>query len=93
MLELGEISEKAHFDVGKYAVSNGIDYVVAVGEYGDNTAGGAIDAGAKKENVFVFKNNVEAAGFLKDFLKLGDVLLVKGSRGMKMEEIVTVLTG
>ena len=46
MLELGEISEKAHFDVGKYAVSNGIDYVVAVGEYGDNTAGGAIDAGA-----------------------------------------------
>jgi UDP-N-acetylmuramoyl-tripeptide--D-alanyl-D-alanine ligase len=41
----------------------------------------------------VFKNNVEAAGFLKDFLKLGDVLLVKGSRGMKMEEIVTVLTG
>ncbi|HPD01018.1 MAG TPA: UDP-N-acetylmuramoyl-tripeptide--D-alanyl-D-alanine ligase, partial [Acetivibrio sp.] len=93
MLELGEISEKAHFDVGKYAVSNGINYVAAVGEYRDNTAGGAIDAGAKKDNVFVFNNNNEAASFLKYFLKPGDVLLVKGSRGMKMEEIVNMLTG
>jgi UDP-N-acetylmuramoyl-tripeptide--D-alanyl-D-alanine ligase len=93
MLELGDISEKAHFDVGKYAVSNGIDYVAAVGEYRENTAGGAINAGIKKDNVFVFKNNNEAAIFLKDFLKPGDVLLVKGSRGMKMEEIVSMLTG
>jgi len=93
MLELGEISKKAHFDVGKYAVTKGIDFVAAVGEYRNNIADGAVDAGAGKDNVFVFKNNTEAASFLKEFVKPGDVLLVKGSRGMKMEEIVNMLTG
>jgi len=36
---------------------------------------------------------MDAAKFLKEFVKSGDVLLVKGSRGMKMEEIVNILTG
>ncbi|HHV29583.1 UDP-N-acetylmuramoyl-tripeptide--D-alanyl-D-alanine ligase [Acetivibrio mesophilus] len=92
MLELGEISHSAHEEVGRYAVSKGIDYIVAVGEYRKNIAHGAIEAGAGEERVFDFKDNADAARFLKEYLKSGDVLLVKGSRGMRMEEIVNILT-
>lgn len=92
MLELGEMSYKAHFDVGRYAVSKGIDYVVAVGESRRNIAHGAVDAGAEDDRVFEFKDNSEVARFLQRFSKTGDVILVKGSRGMKMEEIVNMLT-
>jgi len=80
-------------EVGKYAASKGIDYIVAVGEYRSNIVRGAVEAGAKEEKVFEFKDNMDAAKFLKEFVKSGDVLLVKGSRGMKMEEIVNILTG
>ncbi|ABN52209.1 MAG TPA: UDP-N-acetylmuramoyl-tripeptide--D-alanyl-D-alanine ligase [Hungateiclostridium thermocellum] len=93
MLELGEFSKSAHMEVGKYAASKGIDYIVAVGEYRSNIVRGAVEAGAKEEKVFEFKDNMDAAKFLKEFVKSGDVLLVKGSRGMKMEEIVNILTG
>lgn len=92
MLELGDISAKAHRDVGSYAVSKEISYIVAVGEKGKDIIEGAIEAGAKKEKVLHFNNNKEAGKFLIDFAKPGDVLLVKGSRGMKMEEIVNLLT-
>lgn len=92
MLELGDISYSAHVDIGRYAVSKGIDYVVAVGENGRNIAHGAIEAGAEEQRVFEFKENADAGRFLKGFLKSGDVLLVKGSRGMRMEEIVNILT-
>ncbi|MFZ5985967.1 MAG: UDP-N-acetylmuramoyl-tripeptide--D-alanyl-D-alanine ligase [Bacillota bacterium] len=92
MLELGDMSYKAHFDVGKFAVARGVDYIAAVGENGRNIAHGAIDAGAEAYKVFQFKDNEEAGKFLKGFVKTDDVLLVKGSRGMKMEEIVNMLT-
>lgn len=92
MLELGDISIKAHRDVGKYAVSKDTSYIVAVGEKAKDIAEGAIEAGAKKEQVLHFKDNTEAGKFLINFTIPGDVLVVKGSRGMKMEEIVNLLT-
>lgn len=92
MLELGDISVKAHREVGKYAVSKEVSYIVAVGENGKDIVEGAIEAGAVKERVLHFKDNSEAGKFLINFTKPGDVLVVKGSRGMKMEEIVNLLT-
>jgi UDP-N-acetylmuramoyl-tripeptide--D-alanyl-D-alanine ligase len=92
MLELGDIAVKAHKDVGKFAVSKEVSYIVAVGENGKNIIEGALEAGADKDRVFHFKDNSEAGKFLLDFTKQDDVLLVKGSRGMKMEEIVSLLT-
>jgi len=56
MLELGEFSKSAHMEVGKYAASKGIDYIVAVGEYRSNIVRGAVEAGAKEEKVFEFKD-------------------------------------
>ncbi len=92
MLELGDISVKAHRGVGMFAVSKGVSYIVAVGEHSINTAEGALAAGASADRVFHFKNNSDAGKFLLEFVKTGDALVVKGSRGMKMEEIVNLLT-
>lgn len=92
MLEMGEWAHRAHVDVGKNAVGKGIDYLITVGEQGRNIAGGALEAGAAADRVYSFKSRDEAAEFLKSFVKSGDVILVKGSRGMKMEEIVNQLT-
>lgn len=88
MLELGEFTEKAHFDIGKFAVARGIDYIITIGASAGHIADGALDAGAAPDRVFSFGGNDNAAEFLAGFVKGGDVILVKGSRGMKMEEIV-----
>lgn len=92
MLEMGEWAHKAHKDVGRYAVSKGVDYIVTVGPDGRNIACGAIEAGASRDRVFSFEKNAEVNKFLGGFVRQDDVILVKGSRGMKMEEIVEHLT-
>lgn len=92
MLELGDISIKAHKDVGMFAYSRGVSNIVAVGNYAKNIAEGALAAGASEASVLHFDNNSDAGKYLLEFVKPGDVLLVKGSRGMKMEEIVNLLT-
>lgn len=91
MLEMGEWAYKAHLDIGKFAVSKGIDYILTVGVNGKNIGEGAIEAGAKTSTIFSFNNNSELNIFLNSFINKGDVVLVKGSRGMKMEEIVNHL--
>jgi len=92
MLEMGDWAYKAHIGVGRFAVQKGIDCIVTVGGNGRNIAEGALEAGASPDKVFSFNSNREAAEFLKVFAGDGDVVLVKGSRGMKMEEIVNRLT-
>ncbi len=92
MLELGEWAEKAHFDVGKYAASAGIEHIVAVGANARFIADGALSVGHPEDQVKYFQNNSEALEYLQKNLAQGDIVLVKGSRGMKMEEIVKGLT-
>jgi UDP-N-acetylmuramoyl-tripeptide--D-alanyl-D-alanine ligase len=92
MLEMGEWAYDAHMDIGRYAFSKGIDYIFTVGENGRNIANGALESGAQEGNVLAFNSNNDIESFLKDFIKSGDVVLIKGSRGMKMEEIVEKLT-
>ncbi|MEN2774089.1 UDP-N-acetylmuramoyl-tripeptide--D-alanyl-D-alanine ligase [Acetivibrio clariflavus] len=92
MLELGDISVKAHRDIGKYAAMKEVSYIFTVGKKSKDILEGAIEAGMEKDRVLHFEDNAEAGKFLIDFVKPGDVLVVKGSRGMKMEEIVNLLT-
>jgi len=61
---------------------------VTVGEKAKKIAEGARKNGFPEEFIFEFKNSLEAAGFLKEKIIYGDIILVKGSQGMRMEKIV-----
>lgn len=89
MLELGEFSEKAHYQAGIEAVKAGTDFIIAIGQFAQNTVKGALQHGISKKNVLVLDNNDDACKFLETYLKIGDALLIKGSRGMGMESIVS----
>jgi UDP-N-acetylmuramoyl-tripeptide--D-alanyl-D-alanine ligase len=91
MLELGEKSTEAHREVGFMVVENGIDYLIAVGKESKALADAAIEAGLNANNadkVKYFDNAEEAGIFLQNLIVPGDLILVKGSQGMRMENIV-----
>lgn len=88
MLELGEQSEEFHQEVGQKVANLGINLLITVGESAKHIATGAIEAGLAKEKVVNFSDNNSALQFLLENLKEGDWVLIKGSRKMKMEEIV-----
>jgi len=86
MLELGERSNNIHFELGRCINDLEIDYLFTYGEEAKFIAKGAIDAG--KANVKIFDNKEELIDEANKFLQAGDIVLVKGSRGMKMDEVV-----
>ncbi len=92
MLELGRRSEAAHREVGAAAASLGVDYLFLFGREVGALRDGALDAGMDAERISVFEDKAALARALSE--RLGDdaVLLVKGSRGMRMEEVVELLT-
>lgn len=87
MLELGTITESAHFETGKLVPSYKVDCLITVGKQANLIADGAISAGMDAEKVFRFENNNSLKERLYDILNEGDVILFKASRGMKLEEI------
>ncbi len=93
MLELGEKSDSAHLEVGRAVQEAGVDLLAAVGEKAVYMGRGAEEAGMPPGRIHYYKSAPEAARELKKSIGPGDVVLVKGSRGMKMEEFVWSLTG
>ena len=91
MLELGSFTEKGHFDVGKRIGELGIDYLVTVGEKAKDTAKAAKEFGMSEDHIYYFNSSPEAGRFLQDKIQLNDLLLIKGSQGMRMERIVKEL--
>lgn len=88
MLELGAATEMAHETVGKKVAELNLDLLLAVGERANNFVNGATAAGFDKNKIFHF-DNVSAAGqFLQNKMEPGDLVLIKGSQGARMEKIV-----
>ena len=92
MLEMGEMSEALHRLCGKYVVDCKTDFLVCVGNNSRHIIEGAAAEGFLKDNTVFFETNKEVNAFLDSFLEKGDVVLVKASRGMKLEEIVNHIT-
>jgi len=91
MLELGNLSSRFHHLVGRQAAESGIDLIVAVGKLSESVAKGAQEAGMSEKKIKLCNLTKEACETVKKLIKKGDTVLVKGSRAMKMEEIVGVL--
>jgi UDP-N-acetylmuramoyl-tripeptide--D-alanyl-D-alanine ligase len=91
MLELGPDSAKLHREAGRCAASRKLDCVVAVQGNAVEIVNGAIEAGMPASQAHFFDDSAAAAAFLVDIVRPGDLLLVKGSRGVKMERIVEAL--
>jgi UDP-N-acetylmuramoyl-tripeptide--D-alanyl-D-alanine ligase len=87
MLELGKFSIEAHEAVGQRA-RECADLLFTVGPRGKLIADEAVKTGMPKENVFSFDVSDEVGEFLENKIKEGDLILVKGSRSMRMEKIV-----
>jgi UDP-N-acetylmuramoyl-tripeptide--D-alanyl-D-alanine ligase len=90
MLELGEYEERGHRMVGVRAAQVA-DELITVGDRARWIAEEAQIAGLLKERITEFDDSDQAIEFLKGRIGEGDVVLVKGSRGMEMDRIVSVL--
>lgn len=89
MLELGDYEAKGHQEVGQAIIENKIDELVVVGERAKIIARTAGDAGMK--NIKNFDSSIEAGEYLLTAVKSGDLILVKGSQGMRMERVSKIL--
>lgn len=88
MLELGRYSEEGHKEVGRYVAKSGINKLIAVGERARDIARAAEEAGMDRDNIFEYTDIAEAGRFIEQRIEHGDLVLVKGSQGMRMEKIV-----
>jgi UDP-N-acetylmuramoyl-tripeptide--D-alanyl-D-alanine ligase len=92
MLELGASAPELHRDCGKLAGSlKEIDWIVGVHGDAAELIRAAINAGHAAERAKFFEDSDDAAKFLAEFVAGGDLLLLKGSRGVKMEKVLDAI--
>jgi UDP-N-acetylmuramoyl-tripeptide--D-alanyl-D-alanine ligase len=89
MLELGDASASLHRECGRAAVEAGISALVAVGgEPARALAEAAVEAGLPREMALHVPTSDEAAACVSSIVRPGDLVIVKGSRGVRMERVV-----
>lgn len=90
MLELGSHAEQAHFSVGEYTAKSGIEYLAVLGNNASHTIAGFMKNGGCREHTLLATSHNQIAEWLKQQRNIKNIL-VKGSRGMKMENVVSEL--
>jgi len=91
MLELGDKSEYFHRMAGVLVAKSGADGLLTFGEHSKYALAEAGASGMHKKKLWHCSSHTEAARILKKVASKGDVILIKGSRGMKMEEVIKKL--
>jgi len=91
MLELGDDEARSHRNAGKRVVEIQPDYFIAVGERMKEAVDFYEKNSPNNENAMFFKNSLDARDVVREMVQPGDLVLVKGSRGMKMEKIVETI--
>jgi UDP-N-acetylmuramoyl-tripeptide--D-alanyl-D-alanine ligase len=92
MLELGPSSAKLHREAGLAAAEAGkLSWIIGVQGDAESFIQGAIEGGHPEQTTRFFPTSEEAGKFIVDMIRSGDVMLVKGSRGVKMERIIEAL--
>lgn len=90
MLELGELAEKAHFEIGEYAAKSS-DIIIAVGNFSESIKLGALQGKINSSCVHTFPTVELASLKIARLVEDCDIILIKASRGMKMEQITQLL--
>ena len=93
MLELGPTELDLHRDVGRFAAGAGLALLVCFGKRARAIGEGAIESGLRPDAVQWAEDPAEAIAQVHKDARPEDVILVKGSRGMKMERISDALAG
>jgi UDP-N-acetylmuramoyl-tripeptide--D-alanyl-D-alanine ligase len=91
MWELGAYAEQAHRELGRAASERRVDSLLLLGKFAVHVAQGAREAGMDPQAVFIGNDPHEVSLRLSRTVKKGDWVLIKGSRIMKMEEIIKEL--
>lgn len=89
MLELGDISDISHREVIKEALME-FDIVIVIGE-NMKKASEFVISSSGVQNLLVFDDNDMAINKIKSIIKYGDIVLIKGSRGMKLDHVAQEL--
>jgi UDP-N-acetylmuramoyl-tripeptide--D-alanyl-D-alanine ligase len=90
MLELGDYEEEGHRKVGLRVIDSA-EVLITVGRLGRIIGEEALRWGMTPDAVHILENNAQVIELLRDIIAAGDVVLVKGSRAVQMEEIVMAL--
>ena len=88
MLELGALSETAHNALGKEISLSNIDHLVTVGPLASLAADSEKSSIEQRLEIGKFATHIQAVNYLLEKVKKGDCLLIKGSRGARMENII-----
>jgi UDP-N-acetylmuramoyl-tripeptide--D-alanyl-D-alanine ligase len=91
MLELGPESARLHREAGSEIAGMDIDILWGVRGFGMNIVEGAREAGMPAEMTRFFENSNQAAEALSSEVREGDLVLVKGSRGVSTDKVVALL--
>jgi UDP-N-acetylmuramoyl-tripeptide--D-alanyl-D-alanine ligase len=87
MLELGAYAKRLHGNLGTLLARSGVKRLLAVGQWASVVAQGAVKAGMQKKDVHCAADGAEALGVVKRIVRRGDVVLLKGSRGVHLETV------
>lgn len=91
MLELGTAAAAAHEQVGREVAALGYDQVAILGDFADRVAWGAVRGGMAWERIHVVQDIAALAAWLQAEMRAGDWVLLKASRGMRMERIFDLI--
>lgn len=88
MMELGEASDEGHIQVIRNALNRNFDVIVLVGKRMKKAAESIAVKEISNKKIIYFANPNEAGFRIKEFVREGDLVLVKGSQAMRMEKVV-----
>jgi UDP-N-acetylmuramoyl-tripeptide--D-alanyl-D-alanine ligase len=87
MLEMGDMASELHYSVGSFIKDKKIDYLITIGNDSKSIMKAVADSSNQKIILQHFDNNKDALKYIFSIIRQGDYILIKGSRGMKMEEV------
>ena len=91
MLELGASSERYHKELGEYAAGLHLDFLVCVGAGGATIAEAAVAAGQPAAATARYRDSATLAADIRHFIQSGDLVLLKASRGVRLEAVANAL--